>query len=254
MTPARDDRTPAPPQALAQRLRADLRAVADPALAPAMQAYMKSSMPFLGVPTPLRRKRVAETLRGHACTTPQALAELLLALWRDAAHREERYAALDLLRLAPHRRLLTVELTPLAHELLDDATWWDFNDELSGHLLPRLLLAAPARMKPLLRAWARHADLWHRRAAMLAQRSLKEPDFDAILFYDCLLPSVGDRVLGKEFFICKGMGWALRERAYAAPEEVQAFCAEYGDRLSALTRREALRVLRARDEGALTRT
>jgi 3-methyladenine DNA glycosylase AlkD len=39
------------------------------------------------------------------------------------------------------------------------------------------------------------------------------------------------------------MGWALRERAYAAPDEVRAFCHEYAPQLSALTRREALRVL-----------
>jgi 3-methyladenine DNA glycosylase AlkD len=235
-----------PASQLAGRLRARLEAIADPALAPAMQAYMKSSMPFLGVPTPPRRKAVAEALRGGACETPQALSELVLMLWREARHREERYAALDLLRITAHRQLLDAELTPLARELLDGAKWWDFNDELSGHLLPRLLLASPARVKPLLRAWARGPDLWDRRAAMLTQRGLKGADFDAPLFYDCILPSVGDPAFGREFFICKGMGWALRERAYTAPDEVLAFCEEYHPRLSALTRREALRVLRAR--------
>ena len=37
---------------------------------------------------------------------------------------------------------------------------------------------------------------------------------------------------------------ALRERSYAAPDEVLAFCGEYADRLSPLTRREALKALR----------
>jgi 3-methyladenine DNA glycosylase AlkD len=235
-----------PLRALASDLRARLAAVADPALAPAMQAYMKSAMPFLGVPTPARRRAVADALRDNACATPQALAELALLLWRGATHREERYAALDLLRLQAHRKLLTAALLPLAHELLDGATWWDLNDELSGELLPRLLLASPSRLKPQLRAWARGPSLWHRRAAMLTQRKLKGADFDAVLFYDCLLPSLGDPAFDREFFIRKGMGWALRERAYEAPDEVEAFCAEYGDRLSPLTRREALRVLRAR--------
>lgn len=41
--------------ALADRARAALMAVAEPARAPAMQAYMKSAMPFLGVSAvPLR--------------------------------------------------------------------------------------------------------------------------------------------------------------------------------------------------------
>ena len=41
--------------ALLTRLRAALHEIADPAAAPAMQAYMKSSMPYHGVPTPALR-------------------------------------------------------------------------------------------------------------------------------------------------------------------------------------------------------
>ncbi len=52
--------------------------------------------------------------------------------------------------------------------------------------------------------------------------------------------------MAREFFIRKGMGWALRERSYAAPDEVQAFVDEYRDRLSPLTRREALKVIHKR--------
>jgi 3-methyladenine DNA glycosylase AlkD len=88
--------------------------------------------------------------------------------------------------------------------------------------------------------------MWDRRAAMLVQRGLKGKDFDALLFYDCIFPSVRDVALGKAFFIAKGMGWALRQRAYEAPDEVEAFCREHGDRLCALTLREALKVVRAR--------
>ncbi len=84
---------------------------------------------------------------------------------------------------------------------------------------------------------------------MLAQRRLKH-DFDAVLLYDCILPSLGDPRFEREFFIRKGMGWALRERSYAAPDEVRAFCAEYAERLSPLTRREALRVINGRAPNA----
>jgi 3-methyladenine DNA glycosylase AlkD len=110
-------------------------------------------------------------------------------------------------------------------------------------VLPLLLQRHPAAMKPRLRQWARGGDLWFRRAAMLAQRALKKKDFDAVLLYDCILPSVGDPQFEREFFIRKGMGWALRERSYAAPDEVQAFCNEYAARLSPLTVREALKAI-----------
>ena len=67
-----------------------------------------------------------------------------------------------------------------------------------------------------------------------------------MLLYDCILPSLAPDPLASEFFIRKGMGWALRERSYAAPDEVQAFCAEYRSRLSPLTLREALKVVNKR--------
>ena len=81
---------------------------------------------------------------------------------------------------------------------------------------------------------------------MLCQRSLGAAHFDAVLLYDCILPSLAPDPLAGEFFIRKGMGWALRERTHAAPDEVEAFCAEYRNRLSPLTLREALKVLNKR--------
>jgi 3-methyladenine DNA glycosylase AlkD len=61
------------------------------------------------------------------------------------------------------------------------------------------------------------------------------------------LPSMAGSKFADEFFIRKGMGWALRQRSYVAPDEVQAFCAEYADRLSPLTVREALRAINKRE-------
>lgn len=207
-----------------------------------MQAYMKSAMPFLGVDTPRRRRAVADVARGRECGSTAELAATLLALWREATHREERYAALDLLRLPRHRQLIGSALLPVLTELLRTDPWWDFNDELSGQPLPLLLQREPVVVKPLLRQWANSADLWLRRAAMLAQRNTGSA-CDAVLLYDCILPSLAPSPLAREFFVRKGMGWALRQRGYTAPDEVRAFCAEYAARLSPLTLREATRAL-----------
>ncbi len=227
-------------QALIDALRHTLATHADAARAAPMQVYMKSALPFYGVDAPLRRRLVAQAVTPHPLPDTATLSATLLALWRDATHREERYAALDLLRLPHHRKLLTTALLPALQEMTVSGAWWDHCDEISGVALGRLLQAEPAVMKPVLRQWARGSAMWLRRAAMLSQRSLKV-GFDAVLFYETLLPSIGDSAFAKEFFIRKGMGWALRERAYRAPAEVQAFCDEYAAQLSALTRREALK-------------
>jgi 3-methyladenine DNA glycosylase AlkD len=233
--------------ALVDALRASFAAHADPALAGPMQAYMKSALPFHGIPAPLRRRLTTEAAKAHPAADTAALAGGMRELWRGARFREERYAAVELPRLGrAHAKLLTLELLPLVEEMIVSAAWWDLVDDLSGNALARLLERHPRELKPRLRHWARGDDLWLRRAAMLAQRSLAPEGFDAVLFYDTLLPSLGRGRFADQFFIRKGIGWALRERAYAAPDEVAAFCREYADRLSPLTRREALKHIDAR--------
>jgi 3-methyladenine DNA glycosylase AlkD len=184
----------------------------------------------------------AEAVRAHPLPDTRTLASAMQRLWRTARTREERYAAMELARVGRHAALLGPELLPVYEEMITDGAWWDICDDISGNALARLLAAHPATMKTLLRRWAGGGDLWLRRAAMLCQRRLKT-GFDARLLYDCILPSIGDGRFADEFFIRKGIGWALRERAYAAPDEVRAFCREYRARLAPLTLREALRVV-----------
>src|SRR5438045_371119 len=90
---------------LVATIQSALRAVADPVRAPQMQAYMKSSMPYLGVPVPATRRL---TQQAAAACPPTDLADLIGAatlLWRSAEFREERYAATEIagLRLATGR-------------------------------------------------------------------------------------------------------------------------------------------------------
>lgn len=225
-------------------LRAAFAAHADPAQAAPMQAYMKSALPFYGIAAPLRRRLTAEAVGAHPCADTAALAHTMRALWDEARFREERYAAVELPRLGRrHPKLVNLELLPLAEHMIASGAWWDLVDDLSGNLLARLLERHPREVKPLLRRWAKSDELWLRRAAMLCQRGLDTRHFDAVLLYDTLLPSIGEGRFANEFFIRKGIGWALRERSYAAPEEVRAFCQEYAAQLAPLTVREGLKVI-----------
>jgi 3-methyladenine DNA glycosylase AlkD len=228
-------------------LRSAFAAYADAANAGPMQAYMKSALPFYGIAAPLRRRLTAEVVAAHPCADSAALARTMRELWRGARFREERYAAVELPRLGRvHPKLINLALLPVVEEMIVTGAWWDLVDDISGNVLARLLERDPAEMKPLLRRWAKGDHLWLRRAAMLCQRKLRAPAFDAVLLYDTILPSIGEGQFADEFFIRKGIGWALRERSYAAPEEVKAFCQEYAAQLSPLTVREALKVIHKR--------
>jgi 3-methyladenine DNA glycosylase AlkD len=229
-------------------LRSAFAAHANPGLASPMQAYMKSTLPFYGIPAPLRRRLTSATMKTHPVSDTATLARTMLALWRGARFREERSAALDIARIGRRSRApaCSLAMLPVLEEMITSGAWWDFVDDISGDALATLLQAYPRELKPLLRRWARGNDLWLRRAAILCQRKLGPGDFDAELLYDMILPSIGQGRFADEFFIRKGIGWALRERSYAAPDEVAAFCREYASALSPLTRREALRVIAKR--------
>ncbi len=240
------------------RLRAALAAQADPAQAGPMQAYMKSAQPFLGIAAPARRRIAAAVIRAQPLADAQTLADTMQALWQAADFREERYVATELARVPPHTKLLSLALVPMLMPVLEmmiaSGAWWDHCDGISGNTLADLLRRWPGDIKPVLRRWSRGPDLWLRRASFLCQRGLKGADFDAPLFYETLLPSIGSGPLAApfagEFFIRKGIGWALRERSYASPDEVVAFCDEYAGQLSALSVREALKALRRRAPGS----
>ena len=234
----------ATPSPLVRSIRESFAAHADAARAAPMQAYMKSAMPFHGIPTPLRRRLTADAVQAHPAADTAALARDMLALWQGATHREQRYAAVELPRTGRrHPKLVDLTLLPLAQQLITEGAWWDLVDDLSGNLLPRLIERDPATVHATLRRWAQGDDLWLRRAAILAQRNVRPALFDARLLYATILPSVGTSPVAAEFFIRKGIGWALRERSYDVPDEVRAFCREYASQLAPLTVREALKAI-----------
>src|SRR5260221_11039027 len=77
---------------LAESLRARLREAADPARAPAMQAYMKSATPYLGVLAVPLRKLCREGFGGLRWTGSTAWQVNAPAVCAGAGHPGERYA------------------------------------------------------------------------------------------------------------------------------------------------------------------
>ena len=217
---------------------AALREAADPVRAPQQQAYMKSEMPYLGVTVPHCRKIAAGVFRRHPPPDAGAWERSILDLWRNAGYREERYAAVELLNMDRCSSWLTPSRVPMIEEMVVTGAWWDYVDAIAGRAVGAMLAAHPRPVKALLRDWARDDDMWKRRTAILAQLRARRAT-DTKLLADVIGPSIGE----PEFFLRKGIGWALREYSKTDPEWV----VEYVDRhpaLAALSRREALKHLR----------
>ncbi|PWK81903.1 3-methyladenine DNA glycosylase AlkD [Lentzea atacamensis] len=214
-----------------EAVRTGLRELADPVKAPEMQAYMKSEMPFLGVQKP---GRVALLKSLPRIDSRDEWLDAVRTLWREATYREERYVALA---LSGDRRFQSVELLPWFDEMIVTGAWWDYVDEIASKRIGPLLRSSPDVVRPLMLKWSVDADRWRRRTSIICQLGFKGAT-DVELLTACVDANVED----PDFFLRKGIGWALREFAKTEPGWVRAFV-EARPGLSPLSRREALKHL-----------
>ena len=221
---------------LARAVRRELKAIADPARAPQMQAYMKSAMPYLGVPLPLMRKTCHALFRAVEFAEGGAWRGEVLGLWRDAKYREERYAAIELTGVRQASEYQVPEAMALYEELIVSGAWWDYVDGIAAQRVGPILRKHPVPMKRLMRQWSRCDDIWKRRTSIICQLGSKSST-DLELLYDCIGPSLGE----KEFFLRKAIGWAVRQYAWTDAAEVIRYVRERGGELSSLSKREALK-------------
>jgi 3-methyladenine DNA glycosylase AlkD len=221
---------------LISAIRKALGAAADSTKAPGMQAYMKSAMPYLGVQTPLFRKTIRPLLAAHPLEMFEEWRDTILALWRKARYREERYAAIELAGYRRYHEFRTLRALPMYEEMITSGAWWDYVDSIATRQLAEILRKDGEAMPAILRQWAVSDNLWKRRSAILAQLNFKG-ETDLELLYDCIRPSLG----ASEFFLRKGIGWALRQYARTDAKEVVRYVRLNEAQLSALSKREALR-------------
>ncbi|MFG1920283.1 DNA alkylation repair protein [Cryptosporangium sp. NPDC048952] len=219
-------------------VRAALAEAADPDRAPGMQAYMKSTMPYLGVPKPVRAKAVKPIFAEHVLPDRESWGRAVRTLWHDASYREERYAAIDLTGYRAYRQFQDIGTLDLYRELVVDGAWWDFVDEIASRRVGPILLADRRGATPLIRAWSTDPDKWLRRTSIICQLSFKQ-DTDLALLADVIEPNTAD----PEFFLRKAIGWALRQYAWTDPDWVRAYIGAHESELSPLSKREALKNL-----------
>jgi 3-methyladenine DNA glycosylase AlkD len=200
---------------MVNEIRAQLRKVADPAVARSSQRFFKSGPGeygegdrFLGIRVPQLRKLVA----GFADVSLANVTELLESPWH-----EERLFALFLLinkydRGGPEARARIARLYLGKRQFINN---WDLVDS-SAHLILGPHLQNGDRRT--LDRFARSRNLWERRIAMLTTLCyIRQKDYADALRIAALL--VDDR----EDLIHKAVGWMLREIGNRDPAAERAF-------------------------------
>ncbi|MCO4746048.1 MAG: DNA alkylation repair protein [Proteobacteria bacterium] len=215
-------------------VRAELTARADPEAAPAMAAYLKTDMPFYGVKRPAL-KAVTRGAKAFKPSSREVYEQAVRALWAQP-HREEKYIAIQYARA--FRRYVTIDSLPLYLFMVRDGAWWDLVDEIASHLVGKVWMDERDVVGTLADQWVLDESLWIRRTALIGQLRHKADTDSARLFrYSA------DLAHEREFFIRKAIGWSLRQYGRTDPDAVRDFVEAQGDRLSGLSRREALKHL-----------
>lgn len=215
-------------------LRHALTSVADVTKAPSMAAYMKDRFVFLGVPAPERKTAQRPFVSAGGQLVSAELLDLAGECWAQP-EREFQYSGIDL--LARWVATLKSDDLPRVETLIRTSSWWDTVDALASNVVGPMVAADPG-LAEVMDRWI-DDDLWVARTAILHQLKWRErTDAERLFGY------VDRRSADTDFFIRKASGWALREYSKTDPDAVRIFVADRGERLSGLTRREALKRIR----------
>ncbi|MFI7585836.1 DNA alkylation repair protein [Spongisporangium articulatum] len=220
------------------QVAAELRAAGTPERAEGSKAYLHSELEFFGA-TVAAVRAAARRARREATTRSEALA-LVEGLWARPVFELRLAAALVLVDAVPQleaRDLAVVE------GLVRESHTWALVDVLAGDCAGPLvtrLEADGADLTPVLDRWAVDEDFWVRRCALLVhERALRAGAGDWARFTryaDAMLEE-------REFFIRKAIGWVLRSASKRRPDLVRAWVEPRLERMSGVTRREAVKYL-----------
>jgi len=221
-------------QPITKYIKDELKKYSDVNKAPQMQAYMKTNQPFYGVQSKLRKQIFRDAIKEYPIQSREEWENVIIELW-NGRHREEMYQALEVAER--YKNYHDESSWTLFVILLRGATNWDTVDWISSNLIGQLVNEY-RHFEIELWEWSGDQNLWVRRASLLAHLKHKKMT-NTKLLSDTILKLAHE----KEFFIRKAIGWVLRQYSNTDPDWVSQFVKYHQNKLSGLSKREALKTL-----------
>jgi len=212
-----------------------MRAAANPKVAQQQENYLLSKFVCLGLKTGPRRAILKEYIAEYGHPEHHEWNAVIDTLWQHP-EREFHHFGMDL--LIAKAKHATPEDLPLFEKMVLMHSWWDTVDMIAYKLIGPLLQRHSTLISPTIAKWMKSDELWLWRTCLLFQLRYKEKT-DTSLFANTILQLANEQ----DFFIRKGIGWALREYSKTNPEWVKGFVANHLDKLSPLSKKEALRLV-----------
>lgn len=216
-----------------QPVRESFSAFADPVKAAGAKAYMRNQFEFFGMQTPVRRM-ISREIFLAGLPTMKDMPKIIRDAWSQP-EREFQYFAIEL--LAKLKKEWTADMITLVEKMIQEKSWWDSVDHINGLIAGPYFQQYPDLLKPVTKKWNQSENIWLQRSSIIFQKAYRQKT-DTVILSAYIKHCSGSR----EFFIQKGIGWALREYAKTDPTWVQHFVAT--NDLPALSKREALKHFR----------
>jgi 3-methyladenine DNA glycosylase AlkD len=198
-----------------------------------MKNYMKGHFPFLGIKSPLRKELEKQFFKETGILKELFSKEFIVELW-EKKEREYQYTALVYIEKSLNK--LQKDDLAFMEQLITMKSWWDTVDAIAPKPVGKIAEKFPEVIDETIDGWAGHDNLWLRRAALLFQLKYKQKTHEELLYQ-----YIRQNADGKEFFIQKAIGWALREYSKTNPASVKAFIE--GQQLAPLSAREGSKYL-----------
>ncbi|NBO35200.1 MAG: DNA alkylation repair protein [Actinobacteria bacterium] len=192
---------------------------------------MRNQFEFLGIKTPLRRELSKDLVKKSRDLSERDLILLCKELWAQP-EREFQYVACDLLaKNAP--RLSAGYVKRVAPWFIKNKSWWDTVDSVRKSI--EIVVSANPELEEVTDNWIESKNIWLVRSALIHQLTLGTKTNSERLFRYCEVQATE-----KEFFIAKGLGWALRSYSNVDPKAVKKFVKGHPE-LTPLAIREGLK-------------
>lgn len=215
-----------------QEILSQLEAIADKEKSKKMSAYMLNQFEFLGIQAP-RRREVCKPFFAEMKKEKAINWDFVFACW-DSPYREMQYVATDY--LAMMKKYLSADDMPKLEKLVIQKSWWDSVDNFYKYYTE--ISSKNIDIENVMLQYSISDNLWLRRVAICHQL-LRKSKTNTQLLEKIILNNLGT----KEFFINKGIGWALRDYSKTNPIWVKNFIKNHQERLSKLSIREASKYL-----------
>lgn len=200
-----------------------------------MKKYMKNQFEFYGIKSPIRKELSKPFLKKENLPQIEEINEIIKEFWNEP-QRELQYFGMEL--LSKYSKLLPNDVFHLFEFMITTKSWWDSIDYIAAILVGNHFKLHPELKDSIGVEWNNSDNMWLNRTSILFQLKYKSLTDEKMLFQFIL-----KHASSTQFFHRKAIGWALREYSKTNPKSVINFVIENENKLSGLSKREALKVI-----------